>query len=213
MLKRFGTLRFTVLLPVFLTLALQPAIGQECIPALVMQNPIQLSSHITETQARSVLGLSASDVISITFGTSSHDGYDIFSTPATLFPTEGGSYLVMSSGATSSAFLPNAESSLSTELDGLNTTAGEDLVQIVLQLQPPPGATCLFFDFAFYSEEFPKFVGSEFNDAFIAEIGQSTPNYEIPKHRRKISTSKHRGCLRFFVLITRFNKTRNKSRV
>ena len=35
------------------------------------------------------------------------------------------------------------------------------------------GATsnCLAFDFRFYSDEFPEFVGSQFNDAFIAQLG------------------------------------------
>ena len=31
--------------------------------------------------------------------------------------------------------------------------------------------SCLAFDFSFYSDEFPEFIGSQFNDAFIAQLG------------------------------------------
>src|SRR5581483_1976333 len=55
----------------------------------------------------------------------------------------------------------------------LNNSQGYDMVQLRLLLQPPPGARCLAFDFAFYSEEFPEIVGSTFNDFFLAELGGS----------------------------------------
>jgi hypothetical protein len=35
----------------------------------------------------------------------------------------------------------------------------------------PATTNCLAFDFRFYSDEFPEFVGSQFNDAFIAQLG------------------------------------------
>ena len=142
------------------------------IPDLVEPNLIL--SHVTAADVRGALDLTAGDVVSIDFGTSDHAGFDVFNTAASFFPAEGSSYFVMATGNTSSALMPNNSPSTSTELGGLNTTEGEDLVQIVLVLDPPSGATCLAFDFAYYSEEFPEFVGSQFNDAFIAEIGQST---------------------------------------
>ena len=80
----------------------------------------------------------------------------------------------MSTGATSDALTENNSGSTSTELSGLNNSQGNDMVQTVLVLQPPATASCLAFDFAYYSEEFPEWVGSQYNDAFIAEIGQST---------------------------------------
>lgn len=168
------TLLFTLLFSADLALTTQSASGLGRTGTLVPPSRFELGSHVTAAQVRDALGLNASDVISITFGTSSHDAFDVLTAPATSFPVQGGSYFVMSSGSTASAFRPNAEPDLSTELAGLNTTAGEDLVQIVIQLRPPAGATCLAFDFAFYSEEFPEFVGSQYNDAFIAEVGQST---------------------------------------
>ena len=128
----------------------------------------------TSTQIQDALGLISSDVISIDTGTSDSLGFEVFSTAATLFPTQGTDYFVMSSGATADALTTNTSPSTSTILSGLGNSQNNDMVQTVLVLQPPSTASCLAFDFAYYSEEFPEFVGSEFNDAFIAEIGQST---------------------------------------
>jgi hypothetical protein len=40
-------------------------------------------------------------------------------------------------------------------------------------LRVPRGANCLSFRFKFLSEEFPEWVGTEYNDAFIAELDHS----------------------------------------
>ncbi|MHC4428610.1 MAG: choice-of-anchor L domain-containing protein [Planctomycetota bacterium] len=131
------------------------------------------SSHVSDSDVRDALDLIAADLVSIDFGTSADAGYDVFSTAATLFPTSGTEYFVMSTGNTSSALTANSAPNTSTILPGLNTAEGEDLVQVELVLQPAANASCLAFDFAFYSEEFPEFVGSQYNDVFIAEFGQS----------------------------------------
>lgn len=128
----------------------------------------------TTAQIQDALGLLPSDVISISTGTSDTAGFEVFGTAATLFPIQGSNYFVMSSGATADALTANTSPSTSTVLNGLDNSQGNDMVQTVLVLQPPATASCLAFDFAYYSEEFPEFVGSQFNDAFIAEVGQST---------------------------------------
>lgn len=38
----------------------------------------------------------------------------------------------------------------------------------------PDGASCVAMDYRFLSEEFPEYVGQQYNDAFIAEIDNST---------------------------------------
>lgn len=136
--------------------------------------PQEELGFLTYEQIVDALDLPAAQLLSFDFGSSAAAGGDVFTAPIGSFPGVGGSYLVLSTGNTSSATLPNSNPDTSTELPGLNTSEGEDLVQFVLVLDPPPGATCVAFDFAFYSEEFPEYVGSEFNDAFVAEIGQST---------------------------------------
>jgi hypothetical protein len=89
-------------------------------------------------------------------------------------PRQGSTFAILSTGQATSATLPNDAPDTSDELSGSLNSQGNDLVQLQLVLQPPVGATCLSFDFAFYSEEFPEFVGSQFNDFFIAELGSST---------------------------------------
>ena len=135
---------------------------------------IPITAGATTTQISDALGLLPSDVISISTGTSDPTGFEVFSTPSTFFPTQGSDYFVMSSGATNLALTPNTSDSTSTVLGGLDNSQGNDMVQTTMVLQPPASASCLAFDFAYMSEEFPEYVGSQYNDVFIAEVGQST---------------------------------------
>ena len=45
---------------------------------------------------------------------------------------------------------------------------------LAIPINVPAGANCLSFDFRFLSEEYPDFIDSQFNDAFIAELDSST---------------------------------------
>lgn len=87
------------------------------------------------------------------------------------FPTTGSTFLVLSTGDASHALLPDSSGGLSTDLGGSSNEDGEDLAQLHLQLDPPDGARCFAFDVAFLSEEYPEYVGSSFNDAFTAQLG------------------------------------------
>jgi hypothetical protein len=50
-----------------------------------------------------------------------------------------------------------------------------DVTILRIDLNVPVGANCMVgLDFRFYSEEFPEYVGSAYNDAFIAELDSST---------------------------------------
>ena len=62
-------------------------------------------------------------------------------------------------------------------LGGLNNSRGHDLFQLTLTLNVPPGATHWAVDWKFFSEEFPEFVGTIFNDAFLIET--PTSNFTI----------------------------------
>ena len=48
-----------------------------------------------------------------------------------------------------------------------------DVSILRLNLNVPTGDNCLRVDFRFLSEEYPQFVGSSYNDAFIAELDTS----------------------------------------
>ena len=49
-----------------------------------------------------------------------------------------------------------------------------DVSTLRIGVNVPAGANCLSLDYRFLSEEFPEFVGTNYNDAFIAELDTST---------------------------------------
>jgi hypothetical protein len=117
----------------------------------------------------------AGSLVSATLGASDPRGAGIGTRSlGRFFPRQKETFVVLSTGLAADAETPDDSGGNSTSLDGLDNSQGNDLVQLRLVLQPPPGATCLAFDFAFYSEEFPEFVGSSFNDVFLAELGGSS---------------------------------------
>lgn len=88
-------------------------------------------------------------------------------------PTSGDTFAVLSTGRASDITSPNDSTSTTTDLAGKNYAGDSDFDVTVLRvdLDVPQGSNCLTADFRFYSEEYPEFVGSNFNDAFIAELG------------------------------------------
>ena len=123
------------------------------------------------------MGVPPDDLLSADFGTSDPPGVGVgLGHLGRFFPRAGSTFAILSTGAASSAELPNTAGNLSTvqSFGALKNSDGQDMAQLTLVLQPPAGATCLAFDFAFYSEEFPEFVGSVFNDFFLAELSAST---------------------------------------
>ena len=90
------------------------------------------------------------------------------------FPTAGSTFAVLATGLAADATLPNDSGGQSTTLGGLDNVQGNDLVRLHLQLKVPSTANCASFDFAWYSEEFPEFVGTQFNDTFTAQLNNAT---------------------------------------
>jgi hypothetical protein len=98
----------------------------------------------------------------------------VFSTPLTFFPSGSDeNYAVMSSGNVSS--IPIVGSHASTNLLGGNVRGDSDFDVTIweVDLDVPEGMDCLRLDFQFLSEEYPDYVGSSVNDAFIAELDTS----------------------------------------
>ncbi len=127
----------------------------------------------TPQSAAEALGIASGNVQAASFNGSDLSGVAIQTGPLgnPSFPTEGDTFLILSTGIAADAKLPNDSESLSTELDGLNNQDGHDMVQLDLTLVAPLDATCMRFDWAFFSEEFPEWVGTAFNDGFVAQIG------------------------------------------
>jgi hypothetical protein len=95
------------------------------------------------------------------------------------FPTSGSSYGILSTGNVAQADQPNSAPNTGTGNGGGPGPHGDlvfDLVQLKDDFVVPGGANCATFDFRFFSEEYPEFVGSRFNDGFIAELDSSDFN-------------------------------------
>jgi hypothetical protein len=90
------------------------------------------------------------------------------------FPRTGRSFAILSTGNARLADDRNRSDSSGSESRGPSIRGARDVVIMRLNLRVPRGANCLSFNFRFLSEEYPEFVGDVYNDAFIAELDQST---------------------------------------
>jgi hypothetical protein len=142
------------------------------LPTLSDVSPTSIITTTNPTDLAQAMGIRSSDIISASFNGSDLRGFGIAQSPlGNNFPTEGNTFAILSTGYASSAELPNNGDSLSAKLDGLNNQQGNDLTQLALRLYVPQNMNCASFDFAFFSEEFPEYVGSQYNDTFTAELG------------------------------------------
>ncbi len=92
------------------------------------------------------------------------------------FPTDGTTFAILTTGDASLADQPNSAGDSGADDGGGNVRGGSnwDVSILRIDLDVPPLANCLSIDFRFLSDEFPEYVGSSFNDAFIAELDSST---------------------------------------
>ncbi len=97
-------------------------------------------------------------------------------TPLAGFPTDGSSYAIITSGDANLADDPNDSTGSGADDGGPNVRGNTDFDVTILRidLDVPAPANCLTIDFRFLSEEFPEFVGGSVNDAFVAELDNST---------------------------------------
>lgn len=96
------------------------------------------------------------------------------STALSGFPVSGSTFGVLSTGRLDS--IPHPGNYASTNLGGgaVRGNTDRDVTILRVDLDVPAGANCLSFDFKFLSEEYPRYVGGSFNDAFIAELNTSS---------------------------------------
>src|SRR6266511_792538 len=82
---------------------------------------------------------------------------------------------IITTGDANLADDPNDSGASGVNDSGPNVRGNTDFDVSILKvdLSVPSGFTCLRIDFRFLSEEFPEYVGSQFNDAFIAELDSS----------------------------------------
>lgn len=89
------------------------------------------------------------------------------------FPRHGRSFAILSTGDTRKADDRNRSGFTGSANLGPLVRGARDVLIMRIDLAVPRNANCLTFRFRFLSEEYPEFVDDLFNDAFIAEIGES----------------------------------------
>lgn len=92
------------------------------------------------------------------------------------FPLAGSSFGILSNGSVLKLDRANKRDDTSTRLGGPRLRGSRDVTILRIVLRAPKGKSCLSIRFKFLSEEFPEFIGDEYNDAFIAEVDKSTWN-------------------------------------
>src|SRR5436305_7930657 len=98
----------------------------------------------------------------------------VSTTPLASFPTDGTGYDVLTTGDANLAATGNTSGSSGVNDNGA-TPSGRgntafDVSTLRVDVNVPGGLNCLRTNFRFLSEEFPEYVGSQYNDAFIAEL-------------------------------------------
>ena len=90
------------------------------------------------------------------------------------FPRHGKSFAILSTGDARYASRPNNSGDFGRGSGGPFVRGARDVVIFRIDLKVPKGASCVSFRFKYLTEEFPEFVSSQFNDAFIAETEDTT---------------------------------------
>jgi hypothetical protein len=147
------------------------------------------------------MDIAPATLVSASLGTSDPLGAGTHTGPLGLvFPQEGTSFGILATGRVESADDPDTNNSetlggggtgddVSFQLGGLNNSQGNDLVELTLQLTAPVASDCLLFRFAFFSEEFPDFVGREFNDTFTALLNGSNIAFDTNGNPIDVNTN------------------------
>jgi len=98
----------------------------------------------------------------------------VSTSPLGEFPTSGNSYAILATGDVNAAARPNNDGATGGDAVGPVIRGARDVTTLRVDVNVPAGQSCLTFGFRFLSEEFPEWTGSEFNDAFIAELDANT---------------------------------------
>jgi uncharacterized repeat protein (TIGR01451 family) len=103
--------------------------------------------------------------------------FHVFNSPVGfLSSTDGETFVIMSTGI--AANTPGSPEHFESTDFGSGGTAA-DTVYLTLRFLVPDGATTLSFDFRFMSEEYPEYVGTQFNDFFYAYLTDPTGTHQV----------------------------------
>lgn len=110
--------------------------------------------------------------------------------PLAGFPRHGTSYAIMTSGCATLADHHRYAGRPGCKDNGVPLRGTRDLNIVRLVVRVPQSANCLSFRFRYLSQEYPRYVSSQYNDGFIAELdytswssglsGPSDPHISAP---------------------------------
>jgi len=122
------------------------------------------------------IGVDQVDLINATFSVDEHACAVVNGSVGFLAPTEGDTFVMMSSGNAQPNSFPDGWVGVPNDflsVDNANPSGtgplggyAYDLATLNLTLKAPDWAESFSFDFRFMSEEYPEYVGTEFNDFF-----------------------------------------------
>lgn len=138
--------------------------------------PAQAVDPASPADLASAIAVAPGVVAGASFVTTPPDGGTALSstTPLLGFPRHGDSYAVLSSGDAHSVF-PGTYGEETRNGPNVRGDSDYDVTVFKLDVNVPAGVNCLAgVDFRFLSVEYPTYVGTSFNDAFIFEIDEST---------------------------------------
>ncbi len=146
--------------------------------AVAVKKPIQRvkrSDAAATKLAKSIVQGKPSTVVNSKFVTIPPGGQPVAigQSPLAGFPRKGGSFAILSTGCALFADRPNNSDSTGCKSGGVKTRGARDVIVWRIRFRAPKGTNCLSFRFKFLSEEYPEWVGTEYSDAFIAEVGHA----------------------------------------
>lgn len=149
-------------------------------------------SHAGATLLAQTMMANPSQLINGRFAAVPPDGHPnaISTEPLAGFPRKGSRYAILTSGCATLADHKRYAGRPGCKDNGIPLRGTRDLTTLRLYLRVTKGENCLSFRFRYLSQEFPRFVGSQFNDGFVAELdytswisglsGPSDPHISAP---------------------------------
>ncbi len=151
-------------------------LGALAAPALATITTTRTASTVATAIVADTSAISGSSFQSIPpTGGGGEEPNAVSTTPLGGFQTNGTSYGILTTGDATLVNQPNSSGSDGVGLGGPNVRGVNDYDVTILKvdLNVPAGVNCMTVDFRFLSEEYPEFVGSNVNDAFVAELDTS----------------------------------------
>jgi hypothetical protein len=148
-------------------------------PAMAAITTTRTASTVANAIVADVSTITASSFQEIApTGTSGEEPNAVSDTPLGGFATNGSNYGILTTGDATLADDANNNGGDGIDLFGDNGSVvrGDndyDVTVLKVDLNVPASTNCMTLDFRFLSEEYPEFVGDNFNDAFVAELDTS----------------------------------------